>query len=585
VNDETSRLLGYTREELIHMNIFDIDAHITVEGWADDFNSMKETKQAIFESMLKGKGGALIPVEVCANYIELYGNEYYCVAARDITERKKMEEALLNAEDFQRSILDSLQSHIAVIDGSGVIVYVNEAWKRFGSENGACTEESVGVGINYFDVCRMASGDHSSEAPIALKGMIAVMNGESDVFELEYPCHSPDTNRWFHMKITPFVGRKKRGIVVHHNEITTRKLIEEDLKKSEANLVKAQRITHLGNWSWLIGIDEVKCSDEYYRIFGIEKQKSITYGQFISTVHPLDREFVNSAVNAALSNGKPYSIDYRVIWPDGSEHIIHAEGELNVDKANKPVLLFGVVQDITEQKLIEREMQKAKAMVEMYNDLLGHDINNMNQVGIGYLELALSSQGLSDETKELLSKPLEALINSSKLIENVKKLQRIKSGEVRHNKMDVNLVLLDVKKAISSINDRGIVIDYSPVPGCMVMANELLKDVFSNLVGNAIKHSKGPLEISMGISRVSADGKEHYRVYIEDNGPGIPDSIKNKLFTRFQRGDTQASGKGLGLYLVRTLVEDFDGRVWVEDRVPGDHAKGSRFVVMLPALT
>ena len=111
------------------------------------------------------------------------------------------------------------------------------------------------------------------------------------------------------------------------------------------------------------------------------------------------------------------------------------------------------------------------------------------------------------------------------------------------------------------------------------MADELLKDVFSNILGNAIKHSTGPVTIEIGLDRIFVTGKEYCRVAIDDNGTGIPDDMKSKIFTRFQRGKTKASGRGLGLYLVKTLVENFKGKVWVEDRVPGDSTKGSRFVI------
>jgi signal transduction histidine kinase len=77
---------------------------------------------------------------------------------------------------------------------------------------------------------------------------------------------------------------------------------------------------------------------------------------------------------------------------------------------------------------------------------------------------------------------------------------------------------------------------------------------------------------------------DYYRVVVEDNGPGISDNIKSRLFTRFSRGDTKTRGRGLGLFLVKSLVEDYHGKVWVEDRVPGDYTKGARFVVMLPAV-
>ncbi len=80
------------------------------------------------------------------------------------------------------------------------------------------------------------------------------------------------------------------------------------------------------------------------------------------------------------------------------------------------------------------------------------------------------------------------------------------------------------------------------------------------------------------------NGSHYYQVSIEDNGPGIPDNFKLKVFNRMLQGNAAAKGMGLGLYIVKTLVDSYQGRVWVEDRVPGDHAKGAKFIVLLPAL-
>ncbi len=115
-----------------------------------------------------------------------------------------------------------------------------------------------------------------------------------------------------------------------------------------------------------------------------------------------------------------------------------------------------------------------------------------------------------------------------------------------------------------------------------VMANALLKDAFLNILGNAIKHNTRPPVIDVCVKKVAGGGKDLCLVTIEDNGPGIPDEMKRRLFNRFERGATPASGKGLGLYLVRKLIEGYAGHVWVEDRVSGDHCQGSRFVIALP---
>ena len=117
-----------------------------------------------------------------------------------------------------------------------------------------------------------------------------------------------------------------------------------------------------------------------------------------------------------------------------------------------------------------------------------------------------------------------------------------------------------------------------------MIANPLLKDIFKNLLDNAVKHCEDPVRISVNVSRAEQNGSSYYQVAVEDNGHGVPDDKKAEIFNRLKRGETKARGTGLGLYIVKTLVEGFGGSVRVEDRVPGDHTKGARFVVMLPAV-
>ena len=114
-----------------------------------------------------------------------------------------------------------------------------------------------------------------------------------------------------------------------------------------------------------------------------------------------------------------------------------------------------------------------------------------------------------------------------------------------------------------------------------MQANELLRDVFVNLIGNAIKHSSGPALIKVTAEK---DGHGLCKVAVEDNGPGVPDDMKGRIFDRLRRGDTKAHGTGLGLNLVKALVDSYGGRVRVEDRAADDPTKAARFVVLLPAV-
>ena len=246
-------------------------------------------------------------------------------------------------------------------------------------------------------------------------------------------------------------------------------------------------------------------------------------------------------------------------------------------------------QDITEHDRLLRQMDKDRNLLhesimqtDLYFDLMSHDIVNINQIGIGYMELALEDMGPDDERRKLLMKSFEAFKSSSNLIDNLSKIKRAR--DTRMEAVDLGKLLAGVKGKFLGAGGRELDINYNPQDNCFVLANDLLQDVFTNILGNSAKHSEGPLSIDISLARVFEDGRTFFKVSVDDNGPGIPDELKSKIFVRSHRNMTKARSKGIGLYLVKSLLEGFDGRVWVEDRVQGDYSKGSRFVVMLPAL-
>jgi PAS domain S-box-containing protein len=247
--------------------------------------------------------------------------------------------------------------------------------------------------------------------------------------------------------------------------------------------------------------------------------------------------------------------------------------------------------DLIERRQTEEQLASTKAQAELYLDLMGHDISNMHQIAMGQLELAqevIKTDGKLEaaDSGEMIDTSLASLERSAKLIDNVRKLQKIRSDkDVNNKEVIIDEVLADViKQYDGQYPEKTVKIDVGEGPH-IVKANELLRDVFANLIGNAMKHSNGiKVDISVKLEDVQDNGKRSYKVSIEDTGPGIPDDKKERIFNRLQRGETQARGMGLGLYLVKSLVESYNGRVWAENRVQEDHTKGSRFVVMLPVM-
>lgn len=240
---------------------------------------------------------------------------------------------------------------------------------------------------------------------------------------------------------------------------------------------------------------------------------------------------------------------------------------------------------LDELSIEHQRLQDANAWAELYVDIMAHDINSINQTGMSYLGLAMESIDPESPEYEYLQYSLEAINNSTRLIESMRKLQNVKNSPGQEL-VDVGQVLQEVKASFISAPGREVFIDYAPAAGYLVIANHLLKDVFTNIVGYSLKHLDTDRPLAIGISLVKAyeGSREHCKTTIEDNGPGISDEAKGKVFTTFTRDSVRSQISGIGLYLVRTIIEGFKGRVWIEDRIPGDHTKGCRFVIMLPAI-
>ncbi len=374
-------------------------------------------------------------------------------------------------------------------------------------------------------------------------------------------------------------------------DITESKRVEKELKKSRWILAKSQQIAHVGNWALNLQTNVLNWSDEGYRLFGYTPQEvQPSLELLISRMHPDDRHILEESIHMAKNETKLYDIDYRIIMPDGSTRYINSVADkIKNDSNGNPEWMYGIHQNITKRKQIEKELGEAKSQSDLYLDLMGHDINNSNQIALGYLELAediVKSGGkLCIDNVELIEKPMTSLRNSSKLIDNVRKLQKVRSKQKTVEICPRDVIMEAYRQFLGTPN---VHFAYRIPQECKVnvLADELLIDAFTNIIGNAIKHNNGNenLEITIRSESAYVKDKRYCKIMIEDNGHGIPDVRKERLFNRFSRDNTKVKGTGLGLYLVKSLIESYDGKVWVEDRIKGDHTKGSRFVIMLPSV-
>jgi signal transduction histidine kinase len=245
---------------------------------------------------------------------------------------------------------------------------------------------------------------------------------------------------------------------------------------------------------------------------------------------------------------------------------------------------------VNEQKLKEsnEKFKEAYNRAEFYKDLFAHDINNMLQSILSSNQL-ISMLSTSKEEKEKLSVFLD-IINSEvnrgrKLVNSIRKLSQIEEKEIYLEKVEiVSIIKNQISKIKDSIRDKDVQIQIdSKKEEFYIQANYLIKDVFQNLIINSIRHNRNDkVEILIKISGLKENGITYCKMEVIDNGIGIEDIRKKEIFHRGSSERMHLYGIGLGLTLVNKIIEAYNGKVWVEDRVKGDYSKGSKFILLIP---
>ena len=219
---------------------------------------------------------------------------------------------------------------------------------------------------------------------------------------------------------------------------------------------------------------------------------------------------------------------------------------------------------IQHEEVISAQKRLAGANEEanLYLDIITHDINNVNTGALALTELLLMKT--PDAEKSLAIRLVNSINQSIEIIGNVSTIRRL--HERREAITAVNLDEV-IRNEIRRFQNTDI---HYAGSHAHILADSLIGQVFLNLIGNSIKFAGIKAEISLFVK----DLGNIVEIVVADNGPGIPDEMKPTIFERFRKGKTPKSGKGLGLFIVRALVESYGGRIWAEDTQPGHPEMG-----------
>ena len=495
----------------------------------------------------------------------------------DDSERKRAEDALRESEEWYRQALDNPLAAYAfceiITDDTGkpvdvVYLKVNGAFEQF---TGLVRENILNRRATEIFV-----PDEIGDL-VAIYGNVA-LTGEPATFQYQLPSLS----RWY--EVTAFSSQ--RGYVtVFFTDITGRKLAEEALQESEerfrAVLENSLDAAYRRNLQ-ADRYDYMSPAIEEILGFTPEEMSAMNHGEVMARIHPDDRPQVEAELTAAAASGRGLLV-YRFLAKDSRYRWLEDHLTVIADPAGRPLFRGGIVRDITERRRTEeairrhagelarihRDLESAHREANLYLDILTHDMGNTENVSNLYAELLADS--VEGEAAGYVANLKRSIAKSIEILGMVSKIRRIHAGPPDLRPTDLDAV---IRAEIAHFPD--IPIRYEGVPR-QVLADDLLCEVFTNLIGNAIKHGGPGVAVTI---RVGAEEGGFLRVTVADTGRGIPDDRKEEIFHRYERKQ-RGVGEGLGLYLVRILIDRYGGRIWVEDRIPGCPGEGAAFSFLL----
>ncbi|MFA9418059.1 PAS domain S-box protein [Natrinema sp. HArc-T2] len=270
---------------------------------------------------------------------------------------------------------------------------------------------------------------------------------------------------------------------------------------------------------------------------------------------------------------EPVTVEHVHRDDEGDERIFQVHANPIYDDDGSLVRLAESNIDITARVEYEQQLETQRDNLEMLNQIVRHDIRNDLQLVLAYADTLTAY--VDADGNAYVEQVLTAARDAVEITETARDItQAMLQSDADRFPVGLQSVLESEVNAVRSSHERAVVYIDGTIPDIEVLADDMVQSLFRNLLKNAIKHNDKEIP-TVTVTATRAETK--VRVRIADNGPGIPETHKDRIFDEGEKG-LESNGTGLGLHLVKTLVTRYDGRIWVEDNDPD----GSIFVVELP---
>jgi PAS domain S-box-containing protein len=580
-NPALCQMLGYSREELLKRKVSDIEAAESAPVISAHIQRIIQTGNDRFQTRLRRKDGSVIAVEISAQYVPALGQRLF-VFARDISERKKAEEALLQSEENYRVLFEAESDAIFLIDDqSGHILQANPA---------ACAMH----GYSWDEIRSLSSDKLSAEVEQAEIVTRQIPPAPNQVFTFPLRWHRKKDGTIFPVEITGrfFIQAGRLVHIAAIRDITEQKKTEEALRQSEVKYrLLAENISDV---IWILDATTLRfryVSPSVERLRGYTVEEALAQDMSAS-ITPASAARVNQVSPIHIAEFERGILKYYVEeieqpCKDGSTVWTETSTRYSVNPENGHLEVYGVSRDISErkqaqealrrlndeleQRVVERtaKLQSANDELEAFSYSVSHDLRSPLRGIDGWSKVLLEDYGdrLDEQAHTYLIRVRSEAQRLGRLIDDILQLSRLSRSEMHKRPVNLSAIALEAASRLQeSSPERAVELVIQPDLTASGDAR-LLEVALSNLFDNAFKFSaKAPCaRIEFG----QTSHQDETAFFVRDNGVGFDMAYATKLFGAFQRlhGVSEFPGSGIGLATVQRIIHRHGGRVWAEARV------------------
>jgi len=518
---------------------------------------------------------------------------------RDITTRKRADDALRESEQRLRAYFDQSFQYMGLLETDGTIVAINRTTLEF-----ANVSEAHLQGRKLWDGPWWT--DPEGETPRLQAAVRRAAAGECVRYETACTDWRGDRHV-IDLSLKPLrdCDGSVLRVIAEARDVTEQKRVEQALRRSEANLRVALSAAEMGTWRWDAVTDQGTRDAGLNRILGLGEVESVdSLEGFFSRLHPDDRGEARIEFERVVRDRDTYLQEFRVVRPDGTVRWLRNQGRPFYDEAGRLTCLTGAAVDITSRKQAEQERADLEAQLRQAQKLeavgqlaggVAHDFNNILTAVLGHVELARAALGMPDPRSEPV---LESIREIGRGAERAARLTRQLLAFSRRQIMqpqvlDLNDIVTDMEKMLRRLLSENILFDVVRRPKLDPVRVDpgQIEQVILNLVVNArdampdggtltVETRNVCLDEAYAACHAQARSGPHVMLSVSDTGCGIDASVIDRVFDPFFTTKEVGEGTGLGLATVYGIVRQAGGHVTVYSEV----GRGSTFRVYLPTV-